>query len=69
MLLLYVDDMLVAASSMKEIVNLKDKLAEEFSMKDLSPTKKILRMRMSRERKEVVESITGRVREEGAEEI
>ena len=69
MLLLYVDDMLVAASSMKEVVNLKDRLAEEFSMKNLSPAKKIFGMRMSRERKEAVESITGRVREEGTEEI
>ena len=34
-LLLYVDDMLVAGSSMNEIVNLKAKLVEEFSMKDL----------------------------------
>ena len=31
-LLLYVDDMLVAGSSMKEIVILKVKLAKEFSM-------------------------------------
>ena len=34
-LLLYVDDMLVVGSSMNEIVNLKAKLVEEFSMKDL----------------------------------
>jgi len=33
MLLLYVDDMLVVGFSMKEIVNLKASLAEEFSMK------------------------------------
>jgi len=36
MLLLYVDDMLVAGSSMK-VMNLKARLAEEFSMKDLGP--------------------------------
>ena len=35
---------------MKEIVNLKTKLAEEFSIKDLGPTKKILGMRISKER-------------------
>ena len=50
-LLLYVDDILVAGSNMKEIVNLKDKLAKEFSMKDLGLAKKILGMRISRERR------------------
>ena len=35
--------MLVVGSSMNEIVNLKAKLANEFSMKDLGPVKKILR--------------------------
>jgi len=34
-LLLYIDDMLDAGSSMKEILNLKAKLVEEFSMKGL----------------------------------
>jgi len=47
-LLLYVDDILVAGSSMKKIVNLKAQLTKEFSMKDLNPTKKILGMRISR---------------------
>ena len=42
MLLLYVDDMLVNGSSMKEIVNLKDSLAKEFTLKDLGPVRKIL---------------------------
>jgi len=51
-LLLYVDGMLVAGASMKEIMNLKAQLAREFSMKDLSPAKKILGMRISREREE-----------------
>ena len=50
-LLLYVDDMLVVGSSMKEIVNLKAKLTKEFSMKDLGPAKKILGMRISREKR------------------
>ena len=43
--------MLVVESSMKEIVNLKAKFAKEFSMKDLGPTKKILGMRISREKR------------------
>ena len=43
--------MLVAESSMKEIMNVKAKLAEEFSMKDLSTTKKILGMKIKREKR------------------
>ena len=53
-LLLYVDDMLVEGSSMKEIVNLKVKFAEEFSMKDLGPVKKILRMRAAEREKKLL---------------
>ena len=68
-LLLYVDDMLIAGLSMKEIMNLNAKLAEEFSMKDLGPMNFFFEMRMSRERKEVVNDITSRVREESTEEI
>jgi ATP-binding cassette subfamily B (MDR/TAP) protein 1 len=49
-LLLYVDDMLVAGSSMDEIVNLKAHLSKEFAMKDLGSAKKILGMRISRDR-------------------
>jgi len=54
---------------MKEIVNLKASLMEEFSVKDLDPMRKILEISINRERKEVVDSITDRVREEGAEEV
>jgi len=50
-LLLYVDDMLVAGSSMKELVNLKAKLAKEFSIKYMDPAKKILEMKINIERK------------------
>ena len=50
MLLLYVNDMLVAGSSMKKIMNLKTSLTEEFSMKDLSPARKILGMSIDRKR-------------------
>jgi len=56
-LLLYVDDMLIGRSSMKEIVNLKAKLAKEFSMKDMGPRKKFLEWK-SAERKEVAGDIT-----------
>ena len=50
-LLLYVDDMLIAAKSMKEITTLKKQLSSEFEMNDLGPTKKILGMKISRDRK------------------
>ena len=53
--------MLVASSSIKEIVNLKAQLAREFSIKDLGLAKKILDIRISRERKKTVEAITSRV--------
>ena len=69
MLLLYVDDMLIAGSIMKEIVKLKVSLAEEFSIKNLGLLKKILGMRISRERKDTFKSITCRERDEGAEEV
>ncbi|KAJ4736375.1 Transposon Ty1-NL2 Gag-Pol polyprotein [Rhynchospora pubera] len=49
-LLLYVDDMLIARNSMKEINNLKQELAKEFEMKDLGPASQILGMRISRDR-------------------
>jgi hypothetical protein len=50
-LLLYVDDMLIAAKSMKEITTLKAQLSSEFEMKDLSPAKKILGIEIKRDRK------------------
>ena len=67
-LLLYADNMQVAGSRMKEIVNFKVKLAKEFSMKDLGPAKKILGMRINREKKGV-EDITNPVYGEGPEEV
>ena len=38
-LLLYVDDMLIAGSSIREINNLKTRLSATFEMKDLGPAK------------------------------
>ena len=61
-LLLYIDDILVVGSSMKKTVNLKAQLAREFSMKNLGPAKKILEIKINRERKKTVEAITSRVR-------
>jgi hypothetical protein len=50
-LLLYVDDMLVVGSNMQDINVLKKKLANSFAMKDLGAAKKILGMRITRDRK------------------
>ena len=50
-LLLYVDDMLVAGSNMQDINVLKIKLAKSFAMKDLGATKQILGMRITRDKK------------------
>jgi hypothetical protein len=50
-LLLYVDGMLVAGSNMHDINVLKNKLANSFAMKDLGVVKKILGMRITRDRK------------------
>jgi ATP-binding cassette subfamily B (MDR/TAP) protein 1 len=48
-LLLYVDDMLVAGANLEEINNLKKQLSSEFEMKDLGAAKQILGMRISRD--------------------
>jgi len=50
-LLLYVDDMLIAAKSRKEITTVKKLLSSEFDMKNLGVAKKILGMEITRDRK------------------
>jgi hypothetical protein len=50
-LLLYVDDMLVIGSNMKDINVLNKKLSNSFAMKDLGAAKKILSMRITRDKK------------------
>ena len=49
-LLLYVDDMLIAAKSRIEITTLKKLLSSEFYMKDLGAAKKILGMEITRDK-------------------
>ncbi|KAH9760757.1 Integrase catalytic domain-containing protein [Citrus sinensis] len=49
-LLLYVDDMLVAGLNKDRIQELKAQLAREFEMKDLGPANKILGMQIHRDR-------------------
>ena len=49
-LLLYVDDMLIAGSSIEEINNLKKQLSKQFAMKDLGATKQIFGMRIIRDK-------------------
>jgi hypothetical protein len=46
----YVDDMLVAGSNMKDINVFKKKLANSFGMKDLSVANKIRSMRITRDK-------------------
>src|ERR1700678_3618653 len=50
-LLLYVDDMLVAGTNMQDINVLMKKLANSFAMKDLGVAKKILGMKITKDRK------------------
>jgi hypothetical protein len=49
-LLLYVDDMLIAARSMKKVNKLKALLSKEFDMKDLGAAKQVLGMEICRDR-------------------
>ena len=49
-LLLYIDDMLIAAKRHVEIDRLKTQLSKEFEMKDFGEAKKILGMEISRDR-------------------
>ncbi|KAG9450355.1 hypothetical protein H6P81_010320 [Aristolochia fimbriata] len=50
-LTLYVDDMLVAGTNMKKIDDLKKKLANQFSMKDLGEAKQLLGIQITRDKK------------------
>ena len=49
-LLLYMDDMLIAGSSIEEINDLKKQLSKQFAMKDLGAAKQILGMRIIRDK-------------------
>ena len=47
---MYVDDMLIACKSKKMVQELKATLSQEFEMKDLKPTQRILGMKICRDR-------------------
>jgi len=49
-LLLYVDDMLIAARNKTRVQKLKTQLKKKFDMKDLGEAKKILGMEITRDR-------------------
>jgi len=49
-LLLYVDDMLIAAKNKTHVQKLETQLKKEFDMKDLREIKKILGMEITRDR-------------------
>ncbi|KAL2631606.1 hypothetical protein R1flu_016292 [Riccia fluitans] len=51
-LILYVDDILIAAKDQSEVEKLKAHLSAEFSMKDLCPAKNILGMEIHRDVKD-----------------
>ncbi|NHV87521.1 reverse transcriptase domain-containing protein, partial [Escherichia coli] len=51
-LLLYVDDMLIAGQNKDTVQELKQQLSSAFSMKDLGPAEHILGMRIRRDRKD-----------------
>jgi hypothetical protein len=77
-LLLYVDDTLVARSNMQDINFLKKKLTNSFAMKDLDAAKKILGMRITRDMKnrklklsqgEYIEKVLERFRMQNAKPI
>ena len=59
-LLLYVDDMLVAGSNMQDINVLKRKLAKSFMMNDLGSTKQILGMKITKNIKKLQIDIVSR---------
>ena len=44
------DDMLIAGSSMHDIIDLKEKLAKTFELKDLDEAKQILGMKITRDK-------------------
>jgi len=50
-LLLYVDDMLIVDNHLCDVNELKSLLNTEFDMKDLGPAKKILGMKIHRDKK------------------
>ena len=50
-ILVYVDDMLIASKSMEEISRLKAQLSRKFEMKDLGAEKHILGMEIHRDMK------------------
>jgi hypothetical protein len=66
--LLYVDDMLVVGYNMQDINVLKNKLANSFAMKDLGVAKKILGMRITRDKSQI-DIVSGRVHRECVEEV
>ena len=57
-LLLYVDDMLIAGQNMEQINVLKQQLREVFEIKDLRAVKKILEVKIIRDRKQGILYLT-----------
>jgi hypothetical protein len=68
-LLLYVDDTLIAAKSIREVDKLKALLQREFEMKDLGVARKILGMEILWDRKVGVVVITEAARPRSVGEV
>ena len=51
LLMLYVDDMLIASRKMRDIISPKSQLSNKFEMKDLGAAKRILGMEIFRDRR------------------
>ena len=60
-LLLYVDDMLIPSKSRCTINTLKKDLSSEFEMKDLGEAKKVIGMKITRDRRSGKVSLTQKV--------
>ncbi|KAL2230805.1 UNVERIFIED_CONTAM: Retrovirus-related Pol polyprotein from transposon TNT 1-94 [Sesamum indicum] len=59
-LLLYVDDMLIAGSNVKEINRLNDQLSRKFDMKDLGEARQILGMKITRDKEDIMQIQDGK---------
>ena len=57
MIILYVDDLLVARSKREEVDSIKDEFKKQFKMKDLGEAKEFLGMEISRDRSECTLSL------------
>lgn len=69
-LLLYIDDMLVFGSNMKDINELKQQLSKEFQIKDFGPSKQIFKIKITKNKiKEIIELIKKKINKKSIEQV